>query len=76
MDREILWETLVPMMGKNEEYQQALQRVRETEEAYLAILETLTPDKRETLERYIGACEALDDCLLFLAYQIGLADGV
>ena len=76
MDRDELWCRLVPMMERDAEYQQALQRVKEAEKDYLALLETMTPEKREVLQRYIAACEAVDDPLLFLAYQIGLAQSL
>ena len=71
MNKDDLWDYLVPMMEQDPDYQQALQKLKETEPAYLALLETMTPENREILERYIAACEALDDPLIFLAYQIG-----
>ena len=73
MDRDELWRTLVQMMEQDADYQQALQRLKETKADYLAFLETLTPENREVLERYIAACEAMDDPLIYLAYQIGCA---
>ena len=73
MDRDELWYYLVPMMEQDADYQQALQRLKEAETDYLALLETMAPEKREVLERYIAACEAMDDPLIFLAYQIGRA---
>lgn len=76
MNADELWQRLVPMMEKNADYQQALRRVEETEKDYLALLETLSPENREVLQRYITACEAIDDPLLYLAYQLGLADRV
>ena len=71
MDRDELWRYLVPMMEQDPDYQQALQRLKEIEQGYLALLETLSPQQRDVLERYIAACEAADDPLLYLAYQIG-----
>ena len=71
MNKDELWDYLVPMMEQDPDYQQALQKLKETEPAYLALLETMTPENQEILERYIAACEALDDPLIFLAYQIG-----
>ena len=73
MDREELWRRLIPMMEQDADYQQTLQQLKETEADYLALLETMTPRQRETLERYIAASEALDDPLIYLAYQIGLS---
>ena len=71
MNKDELWVHLVLRMEQDPDYQQALQRLKEAEPAYLALLETMTPENREILERYISACEALDDPLNFLAYQIG-----
>ena len=73
MDRDELWRRLVLMMEQDADYQQALQRLKEAEVDYLALLETMTPENREVLERYIAACEAIDDPLIYLAYQIGRA---
>ncbi len=71
MDRDELWRRSVPMMEQDADYQQALQRLKEAEVDYLVLLETMAPEKREVLERYIAACEAMDDPLIYLAYQIG-----
>lgn len=71
MNKDELWYYLVPMMEQDPDYQQALQKLKDVEPDYLALLEILTPENREILERYIAACEALDDPLIFLAYQIG-----
>ena len=71
MDRDELWHRLIPMMEQNPDYQQALQKLKEIEPEYLALLETLSPQQRDVLERYIAACETADDPLLYLAYQIG-----
>ena len=72
MDRDELWRQLVPMMKQDPDYQQALQRLETAEPEYMALLETLKPEQREILERYIAATEALDDPLIYLAYQIGM----
>ena len=71
MDRDELWRKLVLLMEQDPDYQQALQRLKEVEPDYLVLLETLAPEKRDILERYIAACEAMDDPLIYLAYQIG-----
>lgn len=76
MDMDELWRSLVPMMEQDANYQQALRRLKEAEADYLALLETMLPQEREVLEQYISACEALDDPLIFLAYQIGLANAI
>ena len=71
MERDELWCYLVPMMEQDADYQQALQRLKDVESDYLLLLETMTPKNREVLERYIAATEALEDPLIYLAYQIG-----
>ena len=71
MNKDELWYYLVPMMEQDPDYQHALQKLKDAEPDYLAIWETMTPENQEILERYIAACEALDDPLIFLAYQIG-----
>lgn len=71
MDRDELWYYLVPMMEQDPDYQQALQHLKDIEPEYLALLETLSPQQRNVLERYIAATEAMDDPLIFMAYQIG-----
>lgn len=73
MNKDELWQYLVPMMEQDPEYQKALLQIQKAEPNYLALLETLSPESQEVLERYIAACEAADDHLLYLAYQIGRA---
>ena len=71
MHRDELWSRMVIMMKQDADYQQALRQAKKAEPDYLALLETMAPEKREVLERYIAACEAMDDALVFLAYQLG-----
>ena len=74
MDREELWRKLVLVAEHSTDYQQALQQLKEIEADYSALLETLAPEKQEVLERYIAACEAMDESLVYLAYQLGRTD--
>ena len=71
MNRDELWQYLLPMMEQNADYQKALQRIKDAEADYLTLLETMSSQQKEILERYIAACEAADDVLLHLACQIG-----
>ena len=71
MEKDDLLYYLVPMMDVDPDYQQALQNLQKVEPEYLALLETLSLEQRDVLERYIAACEELDDALLFLAYEDG-----
>ena len=75
MAKEELLCCLVPMMDTDPDYQQALRKLEKVEPDYLALLETLTPEQRDVLERYIAACEEVDDALLFLAYEDGRKNG-
>lgn len=52
-------------------YQSALEQAKKLEPAYLEILQSLLQEKREILEAYISACEAMDDAMLRIAYEIG-----
>ena len=76
MDREELWHRLVPLMEQDEDYQQALQQLKAAEADYLTLSETLTPENREILERYIGACEAMEDPLVYLAFVLGKTSAI
>ena len=71
MDREELWRRLISMMEQDADYQQALQQLKSAETDYLTLSASLTPEDREVLERYIGACEAMEDPLVYLAYALG-----
>ena len=75
MGKDDLLYYLVPMMDVDPDYQQALQELQKVEPEYRALLETLNPEQRDVLERYIAACEELDDALLFLAYEEGRQNG-
>ena len=76
MDREELWHRLVPLMEQDEDYQQALQQLKAAEADYLTLSETLTPENREILERYIGACEDMEDPLVYLAFVLGKTSAI
>ena len=71
MEQEELLSVLMIMAEKDTNYQQALLQLKKVETEYTAFLETLTPEKQAVLERYIAACEAMDDALVFLAYRLG-----
>ena len=50
-------------------YQECLARVRALEPGFLEIRAGLSPEKQELLDRYIAACEAMDDALLMAVLQ-------
>ena len=71
MEQEELLNVLMIMAENDTNYQQALLQLKEVETEYTALLETLPQKTQEVLERYIAACEAMDDALVFLAYRLG-----
>ena len=71
MEQEELLNVLMIMAENDTNYQQALLQLKEVETEYTALLETLPQKTQEVLERYIAACEAMDDALVLLAYQFG-----
>ena len=65
-----LWDRLVAITEKDAAYQEALSRVERLEPAFLAIRESLRPEQREILDDYIAACEALEQCEIYLAAKL------
>ena len=51
-------------------YQQLLKDCTAAESAYLAVLRTLSPKDRESVETYISLCEEMDHRALTLATQL------
>ena len=72
MNKDELWQILLANAEYNSEYQQAFQSLQRVEKEYMAFLETLPADQKELLERYIAACEEMDEALVLAAYQLGL----
>ncbi len=56
----------------NRDYLDALAELQKLEPDFRALREQLDAPHRELLDRYIAACEALDDAVVNLAYQIGI----
>ena len=71
MKPEELWNVLEREKTENAQYQLLLGMVNRLEPGYLAALEMLSPAQRQQVEDYVGACEALDDPLIYLAYCVG-----
>ena len=57
---------LTECVEKDTVYQQLLNECAEAEVDYLALLETLTAEQRNVVERYLTACEELDHRKLYL----------
>ena len=68
-----LWDRMVELTQNDESYQQAQDRVKRLEPAFLAIRESLNPKQRQILDDYIAACEALEQCQIFLAAQFSVS---
>ena len=71
MKPEELWIELEMQKATNVQYQQLLDMVKRLEPGYLAALELLLQAQRQQVEDYVGACEALDDPLIYMAYCLG-----
>jgi hypothetical protein len=56
---------------KDGEFQTLLASCAELEPAYLAVLEKLTPEDRQSLEAYITACEDKENRFAQIAYRFG-----
>ena len=50
---------------------QCAKAVSDLSQGYEEALSSMTDTQREQLDAYISACEAMDDSLLHLAYQLG-----
>ena len=55
---------------KDQEYQCLLAQCRKAEKDYERILQSLSPDDQEQLDRYITLCEELEHRLTLLACEI------
>ena len=65
------WEQiLLEAARKDQEYQCLLAQCRKAEKDYERILQSLSPDDREQLDRYITLCEELEHRLTLLACEI------
>ncbi|MBO5891875.1 MAG: hypothetical protein J6Q30_04090 [Oscillospiraceae bacterium] len=65
-----IWDILVDFAENDKQYQEALDRVKRLEPAFLAIRKSLSPEQQRILDDYIAACEALDQCQTFLAANL------
>lgn len=66
---------LSEMAKKDAFYCDLLSKCAALSEDYHRIQSQLSPDDRETLERYISICEELEYQRTCMAYAIGLQDG-
>lgn len=65
------WEQiLLEAARKDQEYQCLLAQCRKAEKDYERILQSLSPDDQEQLDRYITLCEELEHRLTLLACEI------
>lgn len=56
-------------------YQQCLLDTAAAEPGFETLRGSMTQAQRETLDRYIAACEELDHARLLLAYELGKTHG-
>ena len=65
------WEQiLLEAARKDEAYQSLLAECRTTEKEYEQILQSLSPENQEKLDRYITLCEELEHRMTILACNI------
>ena len=69
-----LWDRMLEYTEKDAAYQETLSRVERLEPAFLAIRESLHPEQRQILDDYIAACEALEQCEIFLAAKLSMPE--
>lgn len=72
MKSEEFWDAMVLLAENDDNYQQALEKVKKLEPAYLAIKASLPPEQQQTLDDYIAACEALEESQVYLAARLSL----
>lgn len=66
------WLYTVQMRAKEDPwYQVCMEKLRNREPGYLTIWETLPAEQQRQLDDYISACEAVDEALMGIAYQLG-----
>ena len=71
MKESELWDRLHQKAKNDAWYQTCLEEVNRAEAAYLTIREILNKTQKDQLDDYIAACEALEDSLIFLAFELG-----
>lgn len=69
-----LWDEMVELTKNDKNYQEALDRVKRLEPAFLAVRESLNPEQQQTLDDYIAACEALEQCQIYLAARHSMSE--
>ena len=74
MDYQKFWKDLIQMARTDPEYQRTLERVRRAEKDYLKVCEMLPQEQRRAIEDYISACDEQEDCMVILAYRLGIME--
>ena len=73
MDPQQLAQAIAQMLEHDPEYHEIMEQVSRYEPAYLRILQNLSPEDRDALELYIGACEDAQYHRIYPAYRLGQA---
>ena len=73
MDYSRHWEELMARAGRDELYQYSRKLLEATEPDYHNIRDKLTQEEQDVLDDYIGFLEAMDDCMVWCAYEMGRA---
>lgn len=59
------------MLDQDPDYKMLLQEHQQAEKDYLAVAEKLSPEDRETVERYIALCEEIEYQKTHTAWRCG-----
>jgi len=65
------WQRVMEKAKEDADYQELLVQCQNLTEGYQKILEKLSPEEQEELERYISCCEEMEYRLAQLAYETG-----
>ena len=68
--RELLF-AIGRMLEYDPEFQEIMEEVERYKPAYLRIMERLSPEDRDAMILYIGACEAAQYHRVYPAYRLG-----
>lgn len=71
MDEQNWMDALERMCGEDTWYQHWLTKAKELEPAYEQLREKLAEEDRQLLDRYLMACEEMDNTRQRLAYKLG-----
>ncbi len=75
MENIEIWEQVLWNLRENKEYMHVVRQLRDLEPDYLNTLDLLTDLQRDRVERYMKACDAQMEDMVFQAYRLGYEKG-